>query len=82
MALVDAGYGNDSKLRTGITELEKRYVAGIQPQSTGVEAGQATGPGTEESGTVTRPIRSRSGDLALELRKRAWRSDPMAGGQQ
>jgi SRSO17 transposase len=31
--LVDAGYGHDSKLRTGITELGKRYVAGIQPQT-------------------------------------------------
>jgi hypothetical protein len=26
MALLDAGYGHDSKLRTGITELGKRYV--------------------------------------------------------
>jgi len=33
MALVDAGYGHDSKLRAGITELGKRYVAGIQPQT-------------------------------------------------
>jgi len=30
---VDAGYGNDSKLRAGITELGKRYVVGIQPQT-------------------------------------------------
>src|ERR1700730_16292372 len=30
MVLLDAGYGHDSKLRTGITELGKRYVAGIQ----------------------------------------------------
>src|SRR6202051_437869 len=35
MALVDAGYGHDSKLRAGITELGKRYVAGIQPQTLG-----------------------------------------------
>ena len=33
MALLDAGYGHDSKLRRGITELGKRYVAGIQPQT-------------------------------------------------
>src|SRR5450432_2820250 len=33
LVLVDAGYGHDSKLRTGITELGKRYVAGIQPQT-------------------------------------------------
>src|SRR6266404_6021986 len=31
--LLDAGYGHDSKLRRGITELGKRYVAGIQPQT-------------------------------------------------
>src|SRR5467141_2832710 len=30
--LLDAGYGHDSKLRAGITDLGKRYVAGIQPQ--------------------------------------------------
>jgi len=33
VALMDAGYGNDSKLRTGITELGKPYVAGILPQT-------------------------------------------------
>jgi SRSO17 transposase len=33
MVLLDAGYGHDSKLRRGITELGKRYVAGIQPQT-------------------------------------------------
>src|SRR5229473_2385658 len=33
MVLLDAGYGHDSKLRRGITEHGKRYVAGIQPQT-------------------------------------------------
>jgi SRSO17 transposase len=33
MVLLDAGYGNDSKLRAGITELGLAYVAGIQPQT-------------------------------------------------
>src|ERR1700756_4276538 len=33
MALLDAGYGNDSKLRAGITELGRAYVAGIQSQT-------------------------------------------------
>src|SRR6266567_6370323 len=32
MVLIDAGYGHDSKLRAGITELGKVYAAGIQPQ--------------------------------------------------
>lgn len=31
--LLDAGYGHDSKLRTGMTELGVPYVAGIQPQT-------------------------------------------------
>src|SRR5712691_9179482 len=31
--LLDAGYGHDSKLRTGITELDLRYVAGILSQT-------------------------------------------------
>src|SRR5216684_2116118 len=31
--LLDAGYGNDSKLRAGITELGRVYAAGIQPQT-------------------------------------------------
>jgi SRSO17 transposase len=33
MVLLDAGYGHDSKLRRGITELKRAYVAGIQPQT-------------------------------------------------
>jgi SRSO17 transposase len=42
MVLVDAGYGNDSKLRAGITELGKRYVAGIQPQTLVWKPGKRT----------------------------------------
>ncbi|HET9688190.1 MAG TPA: IS701 family transposase, partial [Pseudolabrys sp.] len=33
LLVLDAGYGNDAKLRTAITELEKVYVAGIQSQT-------------------------------------------------
>lgn len=36
MVLLDAGYGNDSKLRAAITERERTYVAGILPQTLGV----------------------------------------------
>src|SRR3974390_2433563 len=32
MVLMDAGYGNDSGLRAGVTELGLSYVAGTQPQ--------------------------------------------------
>src|SRR4051812_31520279 len=31
VALMDVAYGNDSRLRTGMTELELSYVAGVQP---------------------------------------------------
>src|SRR5712664_2810011 len=44
LVLLDAGYGHDAKLRTGITELEKVYVAGIQPQTL------VWAPGTRHSG--------------------------------
>jgi len=40
---VDAGYGNDSKLRAGITELGKRYVVASAADA-GMEAGQAAEP--------------------------------------
>src|SRR5262252_9301157 len=33
MALMDAAYGNDSRLRAGVTELGMAYVAGIQAQT-------------------------------------------------
>jgi SRSO17 transposase len=33
IVLLDAGYGNDSKLRAAITERERTYVAGILPQT-------------------------------------------------
>jgi SRSO17 transposase len=59
LVLLDAGYGHDSKLRTGITELEKVYVAGIQPQTL------VWVPGTRHSGrqrrdAAMRPMRPRS----------------------
>jgi SRSO17 transposase len=46
VALMDAGYGNDSKLRTGITELGKPYVAGILPQT--LVSAPRTKPSPEE----------------------------------
>jgi SRSO17 transposase len=61
MVLLDAGYGHDSKLRTGITELGKLYVAGIQPQMLGLEAGQAARPRSEEGGPRARKSRPNTG---------------------
>jgi SRSO17 transposase len=53
MALLDAGYGHDSKPRAGITELGKHYVAGIQPQilvwKPGVRPGRAPNKGRRDA---------------------------------
>jgi SRSO17 transposase len=71
MVLVDAGYGHDAKLRMGITELEKVYVAGIQPQTLvwalGTPRGQAPKKGRRDA-----PNAVSVKDLALGLRPKAW----------
>jgi len=73
LVLVDAGYGHDSKLRTGITELGKRYVAGIQPQTLvwkpGTRRGRAPKKGRRDA-----PHTTSVKDLALGLRAKAWRT--------
>jgi SRSO17 transposase len=73
MALVDAGYGNDSKLRAGITELGKRYVAGIQPQMLVWKPGKRPGRAPKK-GHRDAPDTISVKDLALGLRARAWRT--------
>src|SRR5271167_712039 len=73
MALVDAGYGHDSKLRAGITELGKCYVAGIQPQMLVWKPGKRPGR-TPKKGHRDAPDTISVKDLALGLRARAWRT--------
>jgi SRSO17 transposase len=73
LVLLDAGYGHDSKLRTGITELEKVYVAGIQPQTL------VWVPGTRHSGAAKKgrrdaPDAASVKDVALGLPSKAWRT--------
>ena len=73
MVLLDAGYGHDSKLRVGITELGLAYVAGIQPQTL------VWAPGTRrglppKKGRRDAPNTTSVKDLALGLRARAWRT--------
>ena len=80
MALVDAGYGHNSKLRAGITELGKRYVAGIQPQMLVWKPGKRPGR-TPKKGQRDAPDTTSVKDLALGLR-RSLAHHPMAGGQQ
>jgi SRSO17 transposase len=71
MALVDAGYGNDAKLRAGITELGKRYVAGIQSQMLVWKPGKRPGRAPKK-GRCDAPDTISVKDLALGLRNSAW----------
>jgi SRSO17 transposase len=71
--LLDAGYGHDSKLRTGITELGLAYGAGIQPQTLVWTPG--TRPGrAPKKGRRDRPNAVSVKDVALELPVKAWRT--------
>ena len=79
MALVDAGYGNDSKLRAGITELGKRYVAGIQSQTLVWKPGKRPSRAPKK-GRRDAPDTISVKDLALELRARAWHVIPWREG--
>ncbi len=71
MVLMDAGYGNDSKLRAGITELGLAYVAGIQPQTLVWKPGVRPGL-PPKKGRRDAPNTTAVKDLALSLR--AWRT--------
>src|SRR2546422_744012 len=71
MVLLDAGYGHDSKLRRGITELGKRYVAGIQPQTLvwapRTRPGRAPKKGRRDAANAISVK-----EVALRLRAKAW----------
>jgi SRSO17 transposase len=73
MVLLDAGYGHDSKLRRGIAELGKRYVAGIQPQTLvwapRTRPGRAPRKGRRDAANAISVK-----DVALRLRAKAWRT--------
>jgi len=73
MALMDAAYGNDSRLRAGITELGMTYVAGIQAQTLvwkpGVRPGRSPKKGRRDA-----PNTISVKELALSLKPKAWRT--------
>jgi SRSO17 transposase len=73
MALLDAGYGHDSKLRRGITELGKHYVAGIQPQTL-VWAPRTRPGGAPKKGRRDAANAISVKEVALRLRAKAWRT--------
>jgi SRSO17 transposase len=71
LVLLDAGYGHDSKLRAGITELEKVYVAGIQSQT--LVWAPRTRPGrAPKRGRCGEPNAVSVKDIALRLRAKTW----------
>jgi SRSO17 transposase len=83
VALMDAGYGNNSDLRAEITALELPYVAGILSNTTVWAPGTGPLPAKKWSGRGRppkllqrdadhRPVSVK--DLALGLPKRAWRT--------
>jgi SRSO17 transposase len=82
VALLDAGYGNNSELRADITALGLTYVAGILSNTTVWPPGTGPLPPKSWSGRGRPPKRLRFDgqhqpvsvkELALSLPKRAWR---------
>ncbi len=80
--LMDPAYGNDSKLRAGITELGLTYAVGIMPSTTVWRPGEAPLPPVPSTGRGRPAKRLRRDDthqpvsvkaLALELPADAWR---------
>ena len=73
MALMDTAYGNDSRLRAGVTELGMAYVADIQAQTLvwkpGVRPGRPPKKGRRDA-----PDTMSVKELALSLKAKAWRT--------
>jgi SRSO17 transposase len=75
VALMDPAYGNDARLRTGVTELGLTYVAGIQSNTlvwpSDAEPKRGGKPPTK--GRRGEPELTSAKELALGLPKKAWR---------
>ncbi len=77
VALMDVAYGNDSRLRTGLTALGLSYVAGIQPNTLMWPFGagpQRRGKPLNNTGRRDEPDLISAKEVALGLPKRAWRT--------
>ena len=83
IVLADAGYGNDTAFRSGLTELKLDYVVGIQGSTTVWAPGTEPLPARTWSGSgrktkllhrdeTTKPIKVSA--LARSLPRKAWRS--------
>ena len=74
--LLDVAYGNDSRLRTGMTALHLTYVAGIQPNTLVWPSGagpKRKGKALNNTGRRDEPDLISAKEVALALPKRAWR---------
>jgi SRSO17 transposase len=77
VALMDVAYGNDSRLRTGMTALDLSYVAAIQPNTLmwPSDAGpKRRGKPMNNTGRRDQPDLISAKEVALSLPKRAWRT--------
>jgi SRSO17 transposase len=77
VALMDTAYGNDSRLRAGMTELGVTYAVGIQPNTLMWRSG--TGPRRKgkplnNTGRRDEPDLVSAKEVMLGLPKRAWRA--------
>ena len=76
VALMDGGYGSDSRLRAGMTALGVTYVAGVQPKALVWPSG--SGPRRQgklnNKGRRDEPGLMSIKEVALGLPKRAWRT--------
>ena len=77
VGLMDAAYGNDSRLRAGMTALGLSYVAGILPNILMWPSGagpKRRGKPLNNTGRRDEPDLISAKELALGLPKRAWRT--------
>src|SRR6201995_4528121 len=77
VGLMDTAYGNDSRLRAGMTELGVAYVAGILPNTLMWRSGtgpRQTGKPLNNTGRRDQPDLISAREVTLGLPKRAWRT--------
>jgi len=77
VVLMDAAYGNDSRLRTGMTALGLTYVAGVQPNTLVWPSGagpKRRGKPLNNTGRRDEPDLISVKELTLGLPKHAWRT--------
>jgi SRSO17 transposase len=77
VGLMDVAYGNDSRLRAGMTALGLSYVAGIQPNTLMWRSGvgpRRRGKPLNNTGRRDEPDLISAKEVMLALPKRAWRT--------